>query len=98
MMIAENGMGSVRVKFSFPNELNSKPFEIVVNPYYPLFNYKRQIETNSKIDLYGKKLNFEYTHNSSNYKIEYVQDIAKKTGGTLKNELELQVKFEEVGG
>jgi hypothetical protein len=55
----------VRVKFSFPNELNSKQCEILVNPYYPLFNYKRQLESNSKIDLYGKKLVFKYTHYNS---------------------------------
>jgi hypothetical protein len=42
-MIAESSAkgNAVKVKFSFPNELNSKQCEIIVNPYYPLFNYKR---------------------------------------------------------
>jgi hypothetical protein len=60
----------------------------MVNPYYPLFNYKRQLEVSTKIDLYGKKLLFKYTHyNSENFKIEYVQDITKKATVDLKNTL-----------
>ena len=30
-----------------------------VNRYTPLVNYKRQIETLSKLDLYGRKLIFQ---------------------------------------
>lgn len=67
----------------------------MVNPYYPLINYKRQLENTSKIDLYGKKLIFKYTHyNSENFKIEYVQDITKKTKVDHLNAVELQVYFE----
>jgi hypothetical protein len=33
----------------------------MVNPFLPLFNYKRQIETGTKIDLYGKKISFKYS-------------------------------------
>lgn len=60
----------------------------MVNPYYPLFNYKGELESQSKIDLYGKKLTFKYTHyNSENFKIEYVQDITKKAKVDLKSTL-----------
>ena len=74
-MLAEDNKQNVKVRFSFNTEVNSKQCEILVDPFTPLFNYKRQLETNSKMDLFGKKLIFKYAGNEIQYKIDYLQDI-----------------------
>jgi hypothetical protein len=60
-MIAEKPYRSqVGVRFIFPNEPGSKIAEMVINPFLPLTNYKGEIEFQSKINLFGKKMQFKY--------------------------------------
>jgi hypothetical protein len=95
MIAEEQRKTQIKVKFVFANDLTAKPCELLVNPYSPIFNYKTQLESQARMDLYGKKLVFKYTHNNSeSFKIEYLQEIALKSKTDLKNALTVEVLFE----
>lgn len=71
----------------------------MVNRYLPLMNYKRQLENNSRIDLYGKRMTFKYTHsNKEPYIIEYLQELVQRSSIELRDLMEIEVTFEEMGG
>ena len=46
-----------------------------------------------------KKMTFKYmSSQDEGYKIQFLQDVAKKLGVGLKNQLEIVIFLEEVGG
>ena len=47
------------MRFHLSGEPGNKVAMISVNRFVPLINYKRQIENQHKIDLYGRKLIFK---------------------------------------
>jgi hypothetical protein len=58
-MINKNGIKElVLVKFALVS-MNRMVISASVNRYLPLINYKRNIETESKMDLYGRQLIFQ---------------------------------------
>lgn len=99
-MLAETQLRrQVSVRFNFPGEPGCKKTEILVNPFLPLLNYKGEIEQQSKINLFGKKMQFKYAKSQEEiYKIEYLQDIEVKSKIPLKNQLDILVILEEIGG
>ena len=99
-MIAESAQKSfVSARFIFPSEPGSKTVELLINPLLPLMNYKGQIEHHSGINLFGKKMTFKYmTSEEEGYKVEFLQDVARKTGMNLKNQTDILILLEEAGG
>lgn len=70
-----------------------------VNRYTPLVNYKRQIETLSKLDLYGRKLIFQgKTQQGGKANIEYLQEAIEHIKGNEMSDVTIDVVFEEFGG
>ena len=99
-MIAEASYrGQVSVLFVFPNEPGSKNSEVLVNPLMPLMNYKGEVEHQSGLNLYGKRMVFKFMRSEEEgFKIEFLQDVVRKTGVSLRNQIEVLVVLEEVGG
>ena len=50
---------TIAVRFHLLGGQGNKVAMICVNKFIPLINYKRQIESQHKVDLYGRKLVFK---------------------------------------
>jgi hypothetical protein len=64
MMKKSEGKDVVLVKFTLLS-MEKMIISVNVNRFLPLINYKRNIETESKIDLYGRQLIFQVSNNQN---------------------------------
>ena len=72
---------------------------IAVNRFIPLLNYKRQIENQHKVDLYGRKLLFKVEiEKGRKANVEYAQEVIELRKEPELTEISIEVDFEEMGG
>ena len=64
-----------------------------------MLNFKGEIEQNSGMNLFGKKMVFKYVKDGDEgHIVEFLQDVVRKTNGNLQNKMTLLVLMEEMGG